>query len=144
MADTPRETALKALAALLAGIPGATVRRNEPLAAKIPAGGLITLFDGSGGEPEMLLSPPAYIHSRRAEIEVVVQGPTPEDCDGMLDGILAAIGDRLAVDPTLGGTVDLAMPEPPEFITEAIDGAAGLKGAKVIVSLEYTADSPLG
>lgn len=46
--------------------------------------------------------------------------------------------------PRWGGTVDLAMPESPEFITEAIDGAAGLKGAKVIVVLEYTADSPLG
>ncbi|CAA7626639.1 conserved hypothetical protein [Magnetospirillum sp. SS-4] len=75
---------------------------------------------------------------------MVVQGATPEDRDAALDAILAAIGDRLAVDPTLGGTVDLAMPEPPEFITEAIDGAAGLKGAKVIVVLEYTADSPLG
>ena len=61
-----------------------------------------------------------------------------------MDGILSNIAAALTVNPTLGGTVDVALLEAPQFTDEPVEGAAGLKIASVPVLLEYVADTPLG
>jgi hypothetical protein len=49
------EQILDALKVLLEAVPDAVVERNNMLAEKVPAGGLIILRDGVPGEPEQAL-----------------------------------------------------------------------------------------
>ena len=138
-----RETALQALLAVLQGAAGVTVRRNEVLPVKIPEGGLILLFDGELAVTETLLSPLRYLIQHRAELQVAVQKPTASARDTALDGLLIGIALALQANPTLSGTVDVALLEAPQFIEEPVEGAAGLKIAAVPVLLEYLAPTPI-
>jgi hypothetical protein len=140
---TLREQILAVLLVRLQSISTATVKREEPLPEKIPAGGLVILRDGDPGEPEVLLSPLTYLWQHRAEIEVVVQ-KTSAEAPAVLDDLLAAIGSALSVDRTLGNLVDWVEWSAPQTRDLAIDGAAGLKGAVVTVTLHYASSDPLG
>ena len=144
MADSAREAALKALYAVLIGITGPTVVRNEPETAKIPAGGLVVLRDGDPGEPDVLLSPTSYAYEHRAEVVVQIQDGDAAARDAAMDTLLQSIGGAIAADETLGGTVDMATPGGPELIDESVEGAATIKAALVPVYLEYTSSTPLG
>lgn len=149
MADSTRETALKALKALLdaadtwSGVAPA-IKRNEPEAADIPAGGLVVLRDGDPGDPEVYLSPPAYAFSHRAEVVVQVQDANAAARDAALDRILKDLGAAIDADPTLGGAVEMAAASLADSLEEPVDGAATIKAAVVAVVLEYVAASPLG
>ena len=139
---TRREEVLTALLGAIEGVPAATVKREEPLPEKVPAGGLVILRDGDPGEPEVLLSPLTYLWQHRADIEVIVQkapGATP----AALDALLAEAGSALGADRTLGGLVDWVEWSAPQTRDLAIDGAAGLKGAVVTVILHYASSDPL-
>ena len=138
-----RETALQALLAILQTIPSITVKRNEILPVKIPESGLIILFDGEVTVAETLLSPLRYLIQHRAEVQVAVQKATPAARDTALDGILTNIAAVLIANPTLGGTVDIAVLEAPQFTDEPVEGAAGLKIASIPVLLEYVAPTPI-
>ena len=61
-----------------------------------------------------------------------------------LDALLMEIGSALAADRTLGGLVDWTEWSAPQTRDLAIDGAAGLKGAMVTVTLHYASSDPLG
>lgn len=87
-----REIVLNALFERLSTLDVA-VKRNDPLPQKIPDGGLVILRDGNVGEPEILLSPPCYIFTHRAELEVIVQKETPAERDQALDWLLVEIGE---------------------------------------------------
>ena len=139
-----RETALQALFTLLQGVAGVTVKRGEILPVKIPDNGLIILFDGEVTVAETLLSPLRYLIQHRAEVQVAVQKATATARNALLDGILTAIAAALTANPTLSGTVDVAVLEAPQFTDEPVEGAAGLKIATVLVSLEYVAPTVLG
>ncbi|MFN7226668.1 MAG: acyl-CoA transferase [Holosporales bacterium] len=138
-----RENALQALLAVLQTIPSITVKRNESLPVKIPDSGLIILFDGDVTVAETLLSPLRYLIQHRAEVQVAVQKPTTSTRDAALDTILTAIAAAMTNNPTLGGTVDVAVLEAPQFTDEPVEGAAGLKIATVPVLLEYIANTPI-
>lgn len=140
---TRREAVLAALLERLRSVPDATVRRNEPLPEKLPAGGLVVLRDGEPGEPEVLLSPLTYIWNHRAVVEVVVGGATPAARDEALDDLLASIGAALAGDRTLAGLCDRVEAGAPDAGAIAVEGAAALKGAAVIVTLIYATADPL-
>ena len=86
-----REIVLNALFERLSKLDVA-VKRNDPLPQKIPDGGLVILRDGNVGEPEILLSPPYYIFTHRAELEVIVQQEAPAERDQALDWLLVEIG----------------------------------------------------
>lgn len=137
-----REIVLNALFERLATLDVA-VKRNDPLPQKIPDGGLVILRNGNVGEPEILLSPPCYIFTHRAEIEVIVQKVTSAERDQSLDNLLVQIGELLLEDPTLGCEVDYMHADPPEFVDEVIDGGVTVKGAIVPIVLEYTSISNL-
>jgi hypothetical protein len=138
-----REIALQALLAVLQTVPSITVKRNEVLPVKIPDNGLIILFDGEVTVAETLLSPLRYLIQHRAEVQVAVQKPTASARDAALDTILTAIAAALTANPTLGGTVDVAVLEAPQFTDEPVEGAAGLKIASIPVLLEYVAPTPI-
>jgi hypothetical protein len=138
-----REIALQALLALLQTIPSVAVKRNEILPAKIPESGLIILFDGEVTVAETLLSPLRYLLQHRAEVQVAVQKATANARDAALDTVLTAIAAVITSNPTLGGTVDVAILEAPQFTDEPVEGAAGLKIASIPVLLEYVANTPI-
>ena len=137
-----REIVLNALFERLSMLDVA-VKRNDPLPQKIPDGGLVILRDGNVGEPEILLSPPYYIFTHRAELEVIVQQEAPAERDQALDWLLVEIGELLLSDPRLGGQVDYMHADPPEFVEEPVEGGVTIKGAIVPIVLEYTSNSNL-
>ena len=140
---TLREQILAALLERLKTIPGAAVKREEPLPEKVPAGGLVILRDGDPGEPEVLLSPVLYLWQHRVEIEVIVQQAPADAANAALDALLSEVGIALAADRTLGGLIDGMEWGAPQTRDLAIDGAAGLKGAVVPVILHYALSDPL-
>jgi len=91
---TPRETILSALLAALQTVPSATALRSAILPERIPTGGLLILRDGDPGTPEVTLSPLQYHYEHRAEVEVIVQGKTPER--------LRAMGNNGVLEPVTG------------------------------------------
>ena len=137
-----REIVLNALFERLSTL-DVSVKRNDPLPQKIPDGGLVILRDGNVGEPEILLSPPYYIFTHRAELEVIVQQEAPAERDQALDWLLVEIGELLLSDPRLGGQVDYMHADPPEFVEEPVEGGVTIKGAIVPIVLEYTSNSNL-
>ncbi|MDK9723127.1 MAG: acyl-CoA transferase [Rhodospirillales bacterium] len=137
-----REQVLAALFLQIQQVQLATVKREEPLPEKVPADGLVILRYGDPGEPEVLLSPVTYLWQHQAEVEVVVQRPASEAASA-LDTLLAELGTALSADRTLGGLVDWVEWSAPQTRDLAIDGAAGLKGAVVTVTLHYASSDPL-
>ena len=137
---TTRETILAALLARLQPL-AALVLRDEVLPERIPASGLIILHDGQPGEPEVTLSPLRYHYQHRAELEVVVQAGTGRA--SAFDTLIAAIGEALDADRTLGGICDWIEPEAPATVDLPIEGAATLKAAVITVVLHYTTTGPL-
>ena len=137
-----REIVLNALFERLSTL-DVSVKRNDPLPQKIPDGGLVILRDGNVGEPEILLSPPYYIFTHRAELEVIVQQEAPAERDQALDWLLVEIGELLLSDPRLDGQVDYMHADPPEFVEEPVEGGVTIKGAIVPIVLEYTSNSNL-
>jgi hypothetical protein len=145
MPDSKREQVLGALLQSLgASLPaGATLLRNATLPERIPTGGLVIVRDGDPGEPAFLHSPPRWFYEHRAEVEVIVAGPTPAARDAGFDLLLQAIGQALAADRTLGGLVDFAVGDAPRPIELPVEGAEGLKAATVWVVLPYDTADPL-
>jgi hypothetical protein len=137
---TTRETILAALHARLQPL-AALVLRDEVLPERIPPAGLIILRDGQPGEPEVTLSPLRYHYQHRAELEVVVQAGTGREI--AFDSLIAAIGEALEGDRTLGGLCDWVEPEAPASVDLPIEGAATLKAAVVTVVLHYTSTGPM-
>jgi hypothetical protein len=138
--STTRETILAALHARLQPL-AATVLRDEVLPERVPASGLIILRDGQPGEPEVTLSPLRYHYQHRAELEVVVQSGTGRETT--FDALVAAIGEAVEGDRTLGGLCDWIEPEAVSSVDLPIEGAATLKAATITVVLHYTSTGPL-
>jgi hypothetical protein len=143
MAESKREIALKALFAAISGITGPDIKRNEPEADDIPAGGLVNLGDGSMAS-EPILSPLRYEIAHTAEIMVLVQGADTVARDATFDAILVALAAAVDADPTLGGVVDFAACGEPEIVDEPIEGAATIKAGTVPVIMDYIAPTALG
>ena len=140
---TKRETILQALFALLSGIAGPAVLRNDNLPERIPAGGMIILRDGDPGEPEVLLSPPEYVYEHRADADVVVDAATPAARDVLFDSVMQAIGLSIAADRTLGGLCDYAETAAPVPVDLIVEGASGFKAATLPIILHYGTPDPL-
>ena len=141
---TTRESILQALLAALETVPGATALREEVLPERVPMSGLVILRDGDPGTPEVMLSPLAYHHEHRAEIEVIVQGNTPAARTTSFDTLVQAIGAALAADRTLGGFCDWTEAQALQPVELPVEGAAALKAAIIPVILTYTTSDPLG
>ena len=138
---TARETILSALHARLQTQP-APVLRGEVLPERVPPAGLLILRDGEPGEPAVTLSPLRYHYQQRAEVEAVVK--TASGRDTAFDGLAAGVATVLSADRTLGGLCDWVEAEAPRPVDLAVDGAASLKAAVILIVLHYVSTDPLG
>jgi hypothetical protein len=137
-----REQVLSALFDRLL-IAGAAVKRNEALPQAVPPGGLIILRDGDPGEPDVTLNPRSEFYSHRAEIEAFVTPAVSGGGEAALDGLLTAIGTALAADRGLGGLAENLFWSAPETSVLAIEGAAPILTARIIVTIEFLVGDPL-
>ena len=134
------------LAALLQGLQSglsATIRRNEVLPEKVPTAGLVILRDGDPGEPDVTLNPRSEFYSHRVEIEAYISRDAAGGGEAALDALLRAIGSALRSDPSLGGLAENLTPSAPETGALAIEGAAPILTARLIVTVEYLVSDPL-
>jgi len=138
-----REAALTALlarlnASLAARNPAPSIRRNETVPQRLPAGGLVVLRDGESVVETPILSPLAYAIEHRAEIEVLASDTT------LLDALLMDIAAAITADPMLGSAVEYAQPGAAAIEDIETEGAAAARAAALPVTLFFTvAGSPL-
>ena len=138
-----REAAMTALlarlnASLAARSPAPSIRRNETVPLRLPAGGLVVLRDGESVAETPILSPLAYAIEHRAEIEVLASDTT------LLDALLMDIAAAVTADPMLGGAVEWAQPGSADIEDVEFEGAASARAASLPVTLFFTANgSPL-
>ncbi len=121
----------------------ATVKRNEALPQAVPAGGLVILRDGDPGEPDVTLNPRTEFYSHRAEVEAFVTQPSGGGGEAALDALLSEIGAALAADRSLGGLAETLVWSAPETSVLAIEGAAPILTARIMVTVEYLVSDPL-
>jgi hypothetical protein len=139
-----REQALSALFDRLRTMALAIVKRNEALPQAVPAAGrLVILRDGEPGEPDVTLNPLHLFYSHGAEIEAFISPSAGGGGEALLDALLGEIGVALAADRSLGGLVENLTWSAPEISVLAIEGAAPILAARVIVTLEYLTADPL-
>ena len=138
---TRREQVLAFLLQRLQSGLSATARRNEVLPEKVPAAGLVILRDGDPGEPDVTLNPRTEFYSHRVEIEAyMARDPAGE---AALDALLGSIGSALRIDLSLGGLAENLTPSAPETGALAIEGAAPILTARLVVTVEYLVSDPL-
>ncbi len=128
---------------LRCALPDITILRNVVVPTTIPSEGLIILRDGDMGEPSMILSPPRYTYHHQVELEVIVQRADSDERDQQLDELLVTIGTALKGATQLDNSIDWLTVESPSLSTEPVEGAATLKAATVLITLEYVTDNPL-
>ena len=138
-----REQILAALALGLQSGLTTTVRRNEVLPEKVPASGLVILRDGDPGEPDVTLNPRTEFYSHRVEIEAYMPRDAAGGGEAALDTLLGAMSTALRVDPSLGGLAENLTPSAPETGALAIEGAAPILTARLVVTVEYLVSDPL-
>ena len=138
-----REDILAKILATLDGTLTSKVRRNEVLPEKVPAAGLVILRDGDPGEPDVTLNPRTEFYSHRVEIEAYVPRDPSGGGEAALDALLGAIRTALRIDPSLGGLAENLTPSAPETGALAIEGAAPILTARLIVTVEYLVSDPL-
>jgi hypothetical protein len=138
-----RERVLQAIRERLADTLAGTVRRNEVLPERVPSDGLVILRDGDAGEPDVTLNPRTEFYSHRVEIEAYVSRDAPGAGEAALDALLGAIGTALRSDPSLGGLAENLTPSAPETGALAIEGAAPILTARLVVTVDYLVSDPL-
>jgi hypothetical protein len=138
-----REQVLAGLLGRLQSLLTATVRRNEVLPEKVPAAGLVILRDGDPGEPDVTLNPRTEFYSHRVEIEAFVARDLAGGGEAALDALLGAIGTALRIDSSLGGLAENLVVTAPETGVMAIEGAAPILTARLVVTVEYLVSDPL-
>jgi hypothetical protein len=89
-----REQVLNALYTAVKTLEGANLKvyRNLDKPQPVPSGGLVVLRDGTGEEPEVLLSPLTYIYEHIVTMEVMMQNASSATRDTALDALLVSIG----------------------------------------------------
>lgn len=122
----------------------ARVERNSVLPEKIPANGLIVIYDGDPGEPEQVLGgfSNAY-YQHQIEVVVYVEKGNPDDRDQKFDDVLMQIGAVLEAHPTLDGLVAGLSYARPDVAIEPVLGGPAIKTGTLIVIAEYDASAPL-
>lgn len=138
-----RERVLQAFLERLADTLAATVRRNEVLPERVPADGLVILRDGDPGEPDVTLNPRTAFYSHRVELDAYMARDATGGGEAALDALLGAVGMALRIDPSLGGLAENLTLSAPETGALAIEGAAPILTARLIVTVEYLVSDPL-
>jgi hypothetical protein len=139
-----REQVLEAIKALVASaLPSAEVKRNLDKPERIPPGGLVIVRDGDAGEPEILLSPLTYIYEHRVPIEIAAFASASLTREQALDQMLAALGEAVAADRTLGGLCEFLDTEAPTSDGLETAGAISGRWADAAIIASYATGNPL-
>jgi len=139
-----REQVLEAITALVASaLPSAEVKRNLDKPERIPPGGLVIVRDGDAGEPEILLSPLTYIYEHRVPIEIAAFASASLTREQALDQMLAALGEAVAADRTLGGLCEFLETEAPTSDDLETAGAISGRWADAAIIASYVTANPL-
>ena len=117
--------------------------RNAVLPERVPPEGVVILRDGEPGEPDVTLNPRSAFYAHRVDLEAYVPRDATGGGEAMLDELLGAIGAALRVDPSLGGLAENLAASAPETGALAVEGAAPVLTAQVVVTVEYLVGDPL-
>lgn len=144
MTTSRAEEILEKLRMLLAAGCDARVERNSVLPEKIPADGLIVIYDGDPGEPELVLGGfnNAY-YDHEIEVVLYIEEGDPAQRDLKFDTMLVQIGQVLEANPKLDGLVAGLNYARPEAAIEPVIGAPAIKTGTLLVMAEYDTSSPL-
>lgn len=137
-----REAALSSLyAALQSGLSFDVLRNEVDLVAISRGEALAVLYDGTPGEPEVMLSPLTYEYEHQADLQLVVDAENP---DATFDAAASAVGAIVLADRTLGGTCDWVEAGAPETgVDLPVEGGGTLKAAIIPIRLVYSTGDPL-
>jgi hypothetical protein len=139
-----REQVVTAVVALVtAALPDAEVKRNLAKPERIPPGGLVIVRDGDPGDPEIELSPLAYIYSHRVPVEVAIYDAPSTSRELALDDLLTAIGAAIAADRKMGGLCEFVEAEAPSTDDLEATGAAAARWADMAIIATYVTPDPL-
>ncbi len=104
---TTHEAVLEAVVALVeAALPAATVKRNAKPQRLDQPGGLVVVWDGEPGDPEMDLSPPVFNFQRRVMLGFGAYASASQTASQVTAGMKAAVAQRVAGDRFLGGLAE--------------------------------------
>lgn len=139
-----REQIISAVETLVRdALPFATVQRDAAWPKRAEAGGTVIIRDGDPGEPEVTLGVLSYTYTHDIPLEVF--GPAgAEERHGLLDDMLATIGDALEADRSLGGLTEWLEPAAaaPDDVT--VENGQPIRAAIITVTAIYSTPSPLG
>jgi hypothetical protein len=140
-----REQVLNALYTAVKTLEGVNLKvyRNLDKPQPVPSGGLVVLRDGTGEEPEVLLSPLTYIYEHNVTMEVMIQNAVSAARDTALDALLVSIGAIIAANRTLGGLAEWVEARTPDFVDDPIEGAASVRVATVGIMVRFYTTDPL-
>ena len=139
-----RELVIAAIVALVkAALPDAEVTRNAAKAQSVYAGGAVFVEDGDPGEPEVDLSPVTYYYTHRIPLKVAAYSSGTKTREQAVDAMMAAVGEKIAEDTTLGGLCLYIEPEAPTFENITATGAAAGQMAEAAVIATYATSNPL-
>ena len=105
--------------------------------------GLVILRDSDPSELDVTLDPRTEFYSHRVEIEAYMAQVAAGGGEAALDALLGAIGMALQIDPSLGGLVEHLTPSAPETGALAIEGAAPILTARLVVTVGYLVSDAL-
>ena len=142
MASRREEVIQAVLALVTAALPGATVKRNDELPMRVPAGGLAIVRDGDPGEPEVLMSPLTYLWDHAIQLELAA--PAGAGREAALDDMLTALGAAIEADRTLGGLCDWLEPTAPDTNDATTENSQPVRWALLDLTATYATTSPLG
>ncbi|WP_127142842.1 hypothetical protein [Pelagibacterium montanilacus] len=144
-----REEILEALRVALEGSP-VDLARNRPLGDLKST--IVSLNDGETELVEEYFNPSRYEFVLSATLEIVVASSLPEAGeaaekgarDAALDALIETLVARFEAIETMPDRVTDWRMLPPSFGTQALLGAAGMKGCELEIEIDYWSDRSSG
>jgi hypothetical protein len=140
-----RDVLLAVKALVQAALPGAKLQGFDQDASKpdkiASPGGLVIGYPGDPGEPEVDLSPPAYNYRHEIPLDVAAANGVGGE---PLDIMVAAIGEAVAADRTLGGLCQYLDCAAAQLGSREGEMVTAVNWATPSIIAEYSTDNPLG
>ncbi len=135
------ETRLAALFDLIEAAVAVTCKRNQAVPVEIPDAGLLIMYDGQPGQPQVLFSPLTYEYDHRVPIDLMVEGVA--DTNITAEAIRGAIGAAIVADRTLGGLCDWVEVAMVRADDTHVTGGEAIRVDEIAVTLSYQTTTPL-
>ena len=139
-----REEVIAALETLVTqALPLAEVKRDAPWPKRAEPGGMVIIYDGDPGDPEITLGLLQYTYNHSIRLEVFSPAGAA-DRHALLDDMLQTLGLALEADRSLGGLTEWLEPSAAAPDDVAAENADPLRAAVIDVTAVYSTTSPLG